>query len=350
MLVDHLVVCCERTPALLRLQSRTDAPEEALESLRHIEEAQATDHLRKVACLAMVPKEIWFSILNEIGTLKFRELSVFLPLGQCAECPVNAKDNIEDQFGEAIVEAEKWTGRSIGIITEAKDLPKTRKANVRAYLASGNEMDRRGIFTGFIDELRLSWEDNMEVGNKATNKLRVQKEHKDSFARTLLSVELKKPKLAAQNPIAVASRYALIESLGYNDEHAENVKLLVSATHKKRCNRCGTCIEVCPLKARTFVEVVPKQQKDGDKTSSDSTNTASGNIQIVKVREMYCVACSACIQACPNRACYYKEITGQNFLVKESKVKPEDKLKAKPGEKPESKTTAKPGAKLKGQA
>ena len=318
--VEHLAICCERTPALLRLLSQTDDPQAAIDSLHLIREVQSRAHLLLVPCLAMITRELWFSVLNEIGTLQFEKLSVFLPPGQCAECPVNTKDNVEDLFGEAIVAAENWSNHSVGIITQAKDLPQSKKANVRAYLASADEMDRRGAFAGFLDELKQSWEENAEVGNKALNEVRIQRERKKSFERTLLSEEQKKPRLASRSPISVPTRYSLIEALGRNDEHAKDVRLLISATKDKRCDCCGTCVDVCPVKARAIKEAGTNDTETASQQPGESDDTLTCSDQKVAVNALYCIACSACIQACPQEACYFIEIDGSEFLVDESKT------------------------------
>jgi ferredoxin len=325
--VEHLVVCCERSSALLRLESLTDRPEAALKSLRLIDEAKLSDHLIKVPCFAMLTRELWFSILNEIGTLRFKRLSVYLPPGQCAECPVNANGNAEILFGEAIVEAERWTGHSVGIITEAKDLPQRKKANVRKYLVSDLEMDRRGAFAGFLEELKQSWEENARIGDKALDEVQFLRERKKTFERTRLSSELKKPRSADRNPIAAVTRYALMEALGRNDACADNVRLLVSATDEKLCTYCGTCVDVCPVKARSIITAAEAAGAATNTKGPDDTskaNMSSGRAQSsgpnestaadatgkLVVNEVFCVACSACMQSCPEKACYFTEISG----------------------------------------
>ena len=338
--VDHLVICCERTSGLLRLESHTDKPEAALAALRLIEESQAGSNLCKVPCLAMLTKELWFALLNEIGTLKYKELSVFLPLGQCEECPVNVRGNVEDLFGEAIDTAEKWSGYSVGIITQAESLPQTKKANIRAYLTSDAEMDRRGAFSGFIDELKHSWEDNAEVGNKALDEVEYQRLRRKSFERTRMSADLKKPRQTHRSPIATTTRYAFTEALGRRSDHAEDIRLLVSATDDEQCDQCATCVSVCPVKARYFkAEDAPDaevkepsnlahslivggaQISGGD--NREQYNAFSGGSGEVAVNELYCVACSACLQACPQAACYFTEIDGTVYLSDEPEDEPD---------------------------
>jgi len=336
--VNHLAVTCERTLGLLRLESRTDAPENAQRSLRLIEESQGSGHLLVMPCLAMIPKEMWFSILSEIGILKFSALSIFLPIGQCGICPVNAKDNIEELFSEAISGAEQWAGHSVGIITEVDDLPQQRTANVRAYLTGDMHMDRRGAFTGFLDELKKTWEDNADVGNQSLNEVRIQRERKESFERTLLSADLKMNKPATQSSATTTSRYALVEALGRHPDQAENVRLLVSTTDGSLCSHCGVCANACPLRVRFLyntkvdnigiaspqLKLTQKKKQNGDPGDKVLQGKAQQDeIGLLVINQIYCVACSACIQACPNEACYYTEIDGSFFLVKESEVSSE---------------------------
>jgi ferredoxin len=306
--VHHLAIGCERTAALLRLESKTDEPEAAEEALRFIEEARTSEHLQIIPCLGMLTREMWFAFLNEIGVSRLEELSVFLPPGQCAECPVNAKDAIEDQLDAAICRAEEWTGQSVGLITRAENLPQIKRANVRAYLASDFEVDRRGAFTGFLKELRQSWDDNAKIGNQAVDEVRRQRERKQTFERTLLSAKIKQGKSGNRSPIAVPTRYILIEALGRNDANATDVRLLVSSTDEQRCTLCEDCVNVCPVRARSIVDV---------EANSPHEDSPSDTRRIV-VDELYCVACSACLQACPTGACSFTEIDGTFFLLDET--------------------------------
>jgi ferredoxin len=297
--VDHLAIGCERTAGLLRLEARSDAPEAAEAALQLMQEAQAQERLLSVPCLGMLTKELWFALLNEIGPSRLTQLSVFLPLDQCAECPVNAKENVEEQFGAAIAWAESWTRQGVGLITRPDDLPTTRKANVRAYLTGTAEVDRRGMFTGFVAELKQSWEETALAGNKAADELRLQRERKESFGRTRLSVEVKKKRPQGRNPIEVPTRYLLVEALGRNDSHADELMITVSDTDARLCTLCGDCVDACPVRARSIVE---GEGEDTGRVVADG---------------LYCVACSVCLQICPSAACFFTEVSGRSFLLEE---------------------------------
>ncbi|MDR3315235.1 MAG: 4Fe-4S binding protein [Coriobacteriales bacterium] len=309
--VEHLAITCERTSALLRLAKLTEHPKKAERALKLIDDAAASDHLLKIPCIGMLPAELWFSFLNEIGVSKLEELSVFLPSGQCATCPVNAKDSIEDQFSTAIGQAETWTGQTVGILTTSEELPQTRKANVRAYLVGDFEVDRRGAFTGFVKELKQSWEENAQVGNKALAEVQLQRERKASFERTRLSADIKNKIRPGKTPIITPVRYAFMEALGRNDAHAGEIVLRVSDTDNERCTLCGTCVDACPVHARCILDAegkAPATAEDKPLSTADAS---------VATNPLYCVACSACLQACPEGACGFSEVVASDFLFEE---------------------------------
>ena len=333
--VDRLAITCERTLALLRLQSETsDAAEEAEGSLKLIDKAVASDHLLKVPCLAMMTKELWFSLLNEVGVAKIEEAMVYLPLGQCSLCPVNTKDNIEELFGLAISTAEEWTRSEVGLVTTAEDLPQTRHANVRAYLVSSEEVDRRGLFTGFFKEIKDSWEEVGTSGTRALLEAKKQQERKSASEKTRLKQDRNiRSTGGTKKPLIASLRFIMVEALGRNPEHADTMVLTVSSTDAEKCTLCGTCVSVCPVRARKIVEDevepakvegpadVPVEQNApvaevGPDESDDKTDVAVDDRRgHVVCDPLYCVGCSACLQACPEGACYFIEITGEGFLL-----------------------------------
>ncbi|MDR1014999.1 MAG: 4Fe-4S dicluster domain-containing protein [Coriobacteriales bacterium] len=329
--VEHLALGCERTAGLLRLEAETEDAEEAQRLLALVQNAQANECLLAVPCLGMLTKELWFAVLNEIGPSKLRQVSVFLPPNQCAQCPVNAKGNVEEQFAAAIAHAEGWAHQEVGLVLQADDLPTIRKANVRAYLAGTAEVDRRGMFTGFVQELRQSWEDNAQAGNKAADELRLQRERKKSFERTRLAADLRKKRPQGRSPIEVPTRYILVEALGRNDAHAHDLALTVSTTDAALCTLCGACIEACAVRARSLVEEAPAEgvpaeggaaneapDAAGDASANEAPDAADGQadtLSRVVTNDLYCVACSACLQVCPAGACSFTEVYGSSLLL-----------------------------------
>jgi ferredoxin len=151
----------------------------------------------------------------------------------------------------------------------------------------------------------------------------------------------------------------LVEAIGRNAEHADRVHLMVSATDDELCSRCGDCLKACPIHARHLEEEVvdagetetaaapappastdlapaaapatppvapasteasatvsaaaPPASTEAPTAAAPAATSASPPSHIV-VEHLYCLGCSACMQACPNGACYYQEITTSEFL------------------------------------
>ncbi|MDR1422788.1 MAG: 4Fe-4S binding protein [Coriobacteriales bacterium] len=355
--VERLAITCERTSALLRLELETVEPEHAEQDLEveviepeldlettgpaHaeqelelIDQAVASEHLSIIPCLGMLGPEIWFSALNEIGVARLSELLVYLPPEQCTACPVNALGTIEETFSTAIATAERWTGQQVGLIMEARELPQARKADVRAYLTGEVRVDRRGMFTGFMDELKASWDESARTGNRALDETRRQRVRSLGFERTKLWAANKAAEKDVPSPMTTPVRYMLVESLGRNPEHADDVVLTVSTIDPKRCTRCGTCVDACPVHARHFVNIQPEAESEAGASAAAeaealkdaATITAAATIAAatekapepqrrIVVETLYCMACSACMQACPAQACGYTEISGVEFLL-----------------------------------
>jgi ferredoxin len=311
--VDAVTVTCKRT-----LKAYDDC-----DDARHfIDKATKEKSLLEVPCLAYMGRELWFSMLNEVG-VSLDEACVLLPTGQCEQCPINQHYEVDEDapadedgspavklvtgdaeaiFGAAIDAAQAWTGVEVRLLDSLEELPLKRHPNVREYLTSGEPTDRRGMFTGFFKELRDSWEEVGSSGTAALREVAIQRERKEAYKLTRLveatgAAAAKRPtNSAGKKPLVVPQRYLLIDALGRNSEHASDLVLTVSDTDAALCTGCGTCVKVCPIHARTVTE--------GAATCD----------------ALYCLGCSACIQTCPTGACHFAEVTGESFLLSEEEL------------------------------
>jgi Pyruvate/2-oxoacid:ferredoxin oxidoreductase delta subunit len=288
--VDQLTITCNRTFAMLKLEQKSTDPAAARSQLRVLERAANNESLFAVPCLAMLSQDLWFVILNEIGVSNLDKLFVLLPIGQCDLCPVNDLGQVEDFIANAIDCAEAWSGQTVTPISESKDIQFRRFANVREYLVSDHEVDRRGIFTGFVEELKNSWDEVLRVDTRPPNEAQIINQRKETINRTLLTDDTQTNNIVATKPMVTALRQALVESIGRNPENADQIELLVSQTDHTKCNTCGHCLLACPPHARQKVE------------------------DAVVTYQLNCVGCSACIQGCPQAAIDFIQITGKAFL------------------------------------
>lgn len=325
---NHVTVGCERTAMLLQSASPDD--ELAKAAAARIEAARRNNMYVSVPCLGMIGAELWFSLLNEAAVTPLETAAVYLPLGQCSQCPANAKDNVEEAFMDAISKAEGWTGGTVELIVEPAELP-IRHSHVLNALFGEREAakDRREAFTGFFKELKATWDAaaaDMELN--AVDEVAQKRIRKDAYKKTCLASRLS-PTAAkkgasgassdAAKPVAPAtgyvvgaafnvsanpvtqrvatSRYALIEALGRYPGHADDLTVPIAAIDEALCTGCGECVKACPVGALFQLE---------------PTGSPCGKVACDPV---YCLGCEACVGACPSHACSMAEITGGVFLL-----------------------------------
>lgn len=260
--------------------------------------SKQSDHLVIIPCLGSLTTEQWFSLLNERERSFLDEVLVYLPSGQCRSCPVNIRQSAEELFTAAISEAEQWTNTTIGLIDNEEELPDPPRQDMLDYLHSTDELDRRGAFSGLIQQAQRTWDDIQRGESSALLEVHERKERVRATLKTRLSENrrINAATLKSRNAKLTDRRHLLIESLGRNTLHADDIILTISMTDDQRCALCKTCIAVCPLGART----IWRTEKGTDS---------------VRVDALYCTGCSACIQACPEGACHFTTCTGRDFLV-----------------------------------
>ncbi|MDR0308485.1 MAG: 4Fe-4S binding protein, partial [Coriobacteriales bacterium] len=265
--VNELAVTCERSFALLRLKSFSDDPRQAQADLKLLNKAVETENLLKVPCLGMLSSEVWFSVLNEIGfdsgRVRLKSLAIYLPVDQCHGCPVNCTGLVDEALADTIDRAERWSGLTVGILNAVEEVPQLQKVTIRDYLGKVNqEVGRRDALTGFLKDLKQTWDENTDDGTSALQEVQIQRERKKAIDRTRIANEIRTQIAGPYKPTVVPLRYQLIESIGYNSTHADQVVLKISQTDDQRCTRCGACIETCPVNARRLVELPETEDLD----------------------------------------------------------------------------------------
>jgi ferredoxin len=291
--------------------------------------AEADGILYTVACLGMLPTAIWFALLNEIEITGLELLGVLLPPGQCANCPVNAKANVEQRIDAAIGLAELWAQSSVELYAAASELPSKRDVSLLGFLRAPDAPDRREALTGVFRGLKSAWDELGTRDTKALREVQIKRERKDAHKRTLLGESFKRRPAGSQTTspraIVVPSRYALLDAIGRNPSHAAQIILEVSETDTACCTLCGNCVDACPLHARSIVEVAGEgvgADVNTDVSGVASAGAGEGASEVASVSKvvcdpLYCVACKACLEACQQDAIYMQEISADMFLLDE---------------------------------
>ena len=329
--VDELALTCQRSLALLRLEAMSLSPDQAAADLDLLKKAQTSENLFVVSCLAMLSEELWFTVLNEIGVSRLSRVFVYLPGEQCALCPANIDGQADRLLAESIDSAERWSRQTVVLVDQPSEVPQYHKASVTGYLSSLEDADRREMITGFVDELKRSMDDAGRTGNRAQDETLRIRARKETTQRTLLADDLYTSRTPAQRdkPILSTLRQALVESIGRNPEHADTVSLPISETDLSLCDGCGQCVASCPLHAR-YLESTGGETRDepGAAGAAGAGAGAAGaagagagaadagepQSRQAHTDALYCLGCSACIQACPKKACHFQLISGLTFL------------------------------------
>ena len=318
---ELLTITCNRTFAVLKLERESSEPAEARARLKALDRATLNETLLTVPCMAMLSKELWFVILNEIGVSNLRRLHMLLSSEQCDLCPVNSLGNVPNIIEEAKGMAESWAAQSVKSISVPNEMPSRHFSSVRDYLVGESEVDRRGVFTGFVEELVNSWSSTQKVGNRVPDETLRNQRRKESVQTTLLADDLKDTYTGVDKPTLSAFRLALVEALGRNPSNANRVRLLVSETVGERCDSCGECLKACPIHARRQAGDDRRREGDASRQAGDTHQHEGDTDQheggAVFTDALYCMGCSACIQACPQEAIVFIQITGEAFLRKQ---------------------------------
>lgn len=214
-------------------------------------------------CVGMVSKEVWFSILTDYGNV-----SVFLPLGICDRCRTTTG---EEAYSDAIAQAEEWTGESVGLEVEKRDL---NHEESRAY--------KRSQFVSNVAEAgtRIITRGNKPLAGAAAVAKRIQ-DHTQKLTDLQHSLE---KAVGAQTSnsrrrILLQKRKLTIAALSEYPELSHGMRMEVPECDASLCTLCGECANACAVHACEL--------------------DANGHFS---VEPAYCVNCGACVAACEDGA------------------------------------------------
>jgi Pyruvate/2-oxoacid:ferredoxin oxidoreductase delta subunit len=320
----HLVITCERTGAVLRTAATgDDADDGAKAALLQLDASALGGFLLTIPCLGTPCTEVWFSVLNEIASAPLEDVGILLPPGQCSLCPANRNGTTEELFSDAVSVAERWADVPVTLFSSTSELPIPQAGPLASLRNRARQQTgRREALGGLLSELRdLALDPGVEK-DRALKLAQLKRRRQDAYRNTRLAERLSPRassqataqaqdagphdpavdsahRLASQSGVAAKARitprrYILLEALGRDARRAGAVVLQVSGTDEARCCSCGTCVDVCPVKARSLAP------SPDAKASCD---------------DLYCVGCGACVASCKQMACSLRSASGSLFLT-----------------------------------
>ncbi len=233
-----------------------------------------------VACVGDVTAETWFSVMAD-----YSNVSVFLPLDVCAKC---RNPQGEEMLGEAIATAEEWSGRSMGLEVERRDLVCKKRREYERKEFMDNIVKTTGLT---VSKLNPATAAVMSVAQKLQNHAK----RISNIERTLeeaCGVTTQK-----RRRILTQGRQLLLSTLQQHPKLAKRVRVKLPECDFTRCTMCGACVEACPLHA------------------CDLTGAGRFNAEAA-----YCVGCGLCAEICPAKALHMESTDASDLVVPDAEA------------------------------
>lgn len=241
-------------------------------------------------CVGLLTPEVWFSLLVE-----FPNISVYLPLGVCDECEATAG---EEMYGEAIATGEEWSGESVGLEVDERDLDRELK---RAY--------KRSQFVSSMTQAGarlVSRTTPVLAGAQAVaNRLKAHSQRITAMQQALdRSVGTQGPH--AKRRVLARRRKLLMGGLQRFPDLAEDMRLPFPHVDAAACTMCGDCEKACTLHALQLDD--------------------QGRVCIEKP---YCMGCGACAAVCSESAITMRDGTCEDLVVPDAEAEKRARQKAR---------------------
>ena len=241
-----------------------------------------------LACVGDVTAEVWFSLL-----CSFKNISVFLPLDVCTKCRTVTG---EETLGEAIATAEEWSGRSMGLAVERRELVCTKR---RAY-------ERKEFMSSIAKNTGLT----VAKLNPATAAVTSVAEKMRAHANRISDLERALDRACGvtsqkDRRVLKEGRQLLLSTLQAHPKRASRVRVQRPDCDPERCTMCGACVEACPVHACDL--------------------NGSGRWS---VEPTYCLGCGLCAEVCGDHALTMVERDGAELVVPDPEAERKAKLAA----------------------
>ncbi|MDO4798738.1 MAG: 4Fe-4S binding protein [Coriobacteriales bacterium] len=232
-------------------------------------------------CVGAVPCEVLFDLLCE-----YPNISVYLPLGICDRCKTTTG---EEAFSNAIAQAEEWSGESVGLEVDEKDLSSEQK---RAYKRSqfvsnmtqaGTRLVSRGVPV-------------LAGAQAVANRLQEHSKQITQMQKTL-EAAVGTSNGQVRRRVLTRKRRLVMNGLQKYPDLADEMLLAFPQVDVDACTMCGDCTKACTIHAL---------EQD-----------AKGR---VLVEPSYCVNCGACAIVCPEGAITMREEPAVELVVPDPKA------------------------------
>lgn len=238
----------------------------------------------EVPCLAALSPEFWTLVLAE-GT----DLKLACDLSLCSECR-RAGALAEALYAHAIETAQAWSGRSVGVVDE---IPV--KTGYLQSFATGEELDRRGVFAHFAGNVadaasgdyRRRNSDVLQDFYERRDRMRAMTRQMDVSSFELNGFDATGRTRRMLQP----KRKMLLDALEKDPSIAPRIPVVVSGTDCALCCNALDCARACPTGAR-------------------SSHARSG---LLAFDVRFCIGCGLCAQACQMGAAFLEENTAKVF-------------------------------------
>lgn len=227
-------------------------------------------------CVGAIAPETWFALLCE-----YPNLEVYLPMGICDRCRTVTG---ELAYGDAIAQAEEWSGETVGLEVDQKAMDHEES---RAY--------KRSQFVSNVTTAttQLVTRGNHTLAGAQAVAQRLQ-EHSQQITKLQRALEKSAGTQNSQSRrhILTQRRKLVLGALQKYPDLAEGMKVRVPQWDSTRCTMCGDCVKACPVHANDL--------------------DAEGHFSF---EPAYCVGCDACAIACKDGALTMVETDAKDLVI-----------------------------------
>ena len=227
-------------------------------------------------CVGVITPELWFSLLVD-----YDNITVYLPVGICDRCQTTTG---EEAYVDAIAKAEEWTGYSVGLEVDEREL---NHELTRAY--------KRGQF---VRNMARAGSQALMAGSPAllgaqavANRIKVHTQKVNDMQKALESAVGAKTS-ANRKHILTQRRKLMLSTVQDSPALANVFDLQIPTCDSWLCSMCGECAKACPLHAC-----------DLDHSGFFSVEPA------------YCVGCGACVRVCEDGALWMTPADPADLVV-----------------------------------